>query len=186
MLLQGQAHGQRAAHRAQFARQRQLACKHQTVELAGINLSAGGQDAQGNRQIKATRILGQIGRSQVDGDALVVRKIQPAVEDGRAHALAGLLDLDIGQPHQRETGQAVGHMHLNRDGGRLQPHQGVAMHQSKTHISSLAPSWCTTKVRGGDCCVFSVLAKAFEHGLGVTKKGKSPNTGAFVGWHGPC
>jgi hypothetical protein len=77
--VQRQAHGQRAAHRAQLARQRQLAGKFMAGQLARVDLPAGGQDAQRDRQVEAARILGQVGRRQVDGDALVVRELQPRV-----------------------------------------------------------------------------------------------------------
>ena len=123
-----QAHGERAAHRPQVAAQRQLAGKFITRQLAAINLPAGRQDAQRNRQVKAARILGQIGRRQVHGDALVARELQPGILDRRAHPLARFLDLGIGQPDQRETGQAVGQMHFDANRMRLQTQQRTAMH----------------------------------------------------------
>jgi len=132
-LLQRHRHGQRAAHRAQLARQRQLAGKFPPGQPRAVDLAAGRQDAQRNRQVEAARILGQIGRRQVDGDALVVRKRQPAVLQRAAHALARFLHFHVGQAHQREAGQAVGQMHLYRHGGRGQPHQGAALHQTQTH-----------------------------------------------------
>ena len=132
-LLQRRRHGQRAAHRAQLARQRQLAGKFPAGQPRTVDLPAGGQDAERNRQVEATRVLGQVGRRQVDGDALVVRKVQPAVLQRAAHALARFLDLDIGQPDQGEAGQAIGQMHLDRDGGRRQPQQGTALHQAQAH-----------------------------------------------------
>ena len=76
---QRQAGGQGAAHGAQLAGQRQLASEFMAGQTAGVDLSAGGQDAQGDGQVKAPRVLGQIGRRQVHGDALVVRKLQPRV-----------------------------------------------------------------------------------------------------------
>ena len=54
----GQCRSQRAAHRAQLAGQRQLSGKFPALELACINLAAGGKDAQRNRQVKAAGILG--------------------------------------------------------------------------------------------------------------------------------
>ena len=50
--VQRQAHCQRTAHRPQLARQRQLACKFVSGQLARIDLAAGRQDAQGDRQVK--------------------------------------------------------------------------------------------------------------------------------------
>jgi hypothetical protein len=51
--LQRQTGGQRAAHGAQFARQRQLARKLIARQTACVHLPAGGEDAQCNRQIEA-------------------------------------------------------------------------------------------------------------------------------------
>jgi hypothetical protein len=39
-----------------------------------------------------------------------VRELEAAVEECRANALARLLDLGVGEPDQREAGQAVGQM----------------------------------------------------------------------------
>ena len=97
------------------------------------DLAAGGQDAQRNGQIKTTRVLGQVGWRQVDGDALVGRKLQPAVLEGTAHALARLLHFGVGQPHQRESGQAVGQMHFHRHSRGVQSKQGAAGYQCEAH-----------------------------------------------------
>ena len=130
---QGQAGGQGPAHRAQLAGQRQLTRELPAVEPCRIDLPAGGQDAQGDGQVEAAGILGQVGRRQVHGDALVGRKFQAAVDDGAAHALAGFLDLHVGQPHQGQAGQAVGQMHFHGDGGRLQPQKGTTLDASQAH-----------------------------------------------------
>src|SRR5450759_2479003 len=96
-------------------------------------LAAGGQNAQGNWQVKAPRVLGQISRRQVNRDAFVMRKFQPRVLNRRAHPFPRFLDLDIGQTHQHKPGQAVGQMYLHRDRGSIQPQQGSALNQRQTH-----------------------------------------------------
>ncbi len=108
-----QAHAQRTPDRAQGAAERELAGKFVAGQRGAVDLAAGGQNAERNRQIEAPRLFGQIGRRQVDCDALVVRPIEPGVQNGRAHPLARLLHLGIGQPHQRQAGQAVGQMHFH-------------------------------------------------------------------------
>jgi hypothetical protein len=133
---QRQGHGQGAAHRPQFARERELAREFVGLEPRRLDLPARGQDAQRDGQVEAARILGQVGRREVDGDALVVGELQPRVLDGRAHALARLLDFHVGQPDEREAGQSVGQVDLDRDRGRLQAEQGAALHQRQTHCSS--------------------------------------------------
>ena len=125
---QGQTHGQRAPHRPQVAAQRELARKLEARQLGAINLSAGRQNAQRDRQVKTPRVLGQVGRRQVDGDAFVARKLQPAVLDGRAHPLAGFLDFCLCQPDQGEARQTVGQVNLHRDRFGLQTEQRPAVH----------------------------------------------------------
>jgi len=123
----GQAHRQGAAHRPQLAGQRQLAGKFMNVQLFRPDgqLTRGNQDPQRNRQIEAARLLGQIGRRQIDGDA-PRRKIKPAVLQRRPHPLAGFLDFRFRQADQRQRRQAAGQVYLNRYLGCLQPGQGTA------------------------------------------------------------
>jgi general secretion pathway protein L len=70
-----QAHGQSTPHRTQFARERQLAGKHMALQSFWVEQATGSQDAHGDGQIESPRILGQIGRRQIDRDALVAGKI---------------------------------------------------------------------------------------------------------------
>ena len=53
------------------------------VQPRRVDLPARGQDAQRDRQVEAARLLGQVGRRQVDGDALVVREGEAAVAAAR-------------------------------------------------------------------------------------------------------
>jgi hypothetical protein len=77
-------------------------------EAAGLDLLAGGQDAQRDGEVEAPGILGQVGGREIDGDPLVVGKLEASVLDGRAHALASFLDLCFSQSDEREARQAVG------------------------------------------------------------------------------
>ena len=161
LQLQGQAGGQRAAYRAQLPRERQLSRKFPAGQPRGIDLPAGRQDAQGNRQVKTPTVFGQIGWREIDGDALVGGEFQPAVGNRTAHALPRLFDFNLGQPHQSEAGQSVGQMHFHGDRRRLQPQKRPALHAGQTHGVFLpktvrkkaanAPSSCTNLVLRGDC-----------------------------------
>jgi hypothetical protein len=113
---------QRAAYRAQIARQRKLAGELEGVERIGLQLPAGRQDAQRNRQVETAGLLGQIGGRQVDRDA-PVGKFELAVEQCRAHALAALADFGIGQPDDIEGGQAVREVDFDGDGRCLDSSQ---------------------------------------------------------------
>jgi hypothetical protein len=59
---------------------------------------------------------------------------------------ARFLDLDIGQPHSGEAGQAMGQMHLNGDGWRLQTIHSPTAHQTEIPHFLFAPRWCMTGV----------------------------------------
>ena len=98
-----------------------------------IELAVGRQKAQRDRQVEAARLLGQVGRRQVDDDPLVVRKREAALLQRRAHPLARLLDLDVGQADEREARQPVGQVHLDRHGGGVQAIERAAVNDGKRH-----------------------------------------------------
>ena len=104
----------------------------------GIDLPGRGQDAERDRQVEAARFLRQVGRRQADRDPLVVRELEAAGLQRRAHPLARLLDFGVGQTHQREARQAVGEMHLDRDRGRFEAAQGTTVDDGKGHGSKAA------------------------------------------------
>ena len=126
-LAHGQRQRERAAHGPQLAGQRQLARELAAREARGVQQALRGQHAERDRQVEAARLLGQVGRRQVDGDLLVVRKREAALRERRAHALARLLDLGVGQSDQREAGQAVGEVDFDDDLGRMQADQGAGV-----------------------------------------------------------
>jgi hypothetical protein len=76
LLVQSQAHDQSTSDRPQGPRQGQLSSKFVVFEACAIDLTAGGQNAQSNRQIKTARVFGQVCGRQVDSDALVARKLK--------------------------------------------------------------------------------------------------------------
>ena len=129
-----QRHGQGTAHRAQLTRQGQLTGKHMLPQRDFIQLTAGGQDADGDGQIKTPRVFGQIGWGQVDDDALIGGEVQAAVLQRRAHPFAGFAHLGVSQAHQGEAGQAVGHVHLDRDAWRFHAQNRAAVHLCEPHL----------------------------------------------------
>ena len=72
---------------AQLTGQRQLADELVVGQGLAVDLTAGGQDAECDRQVEAATLLGQVGRGQIDGDA-ARRVIKLRAEDGRAHPVA--------------------------------------------------------------------------------------------------
>ena len=131
--LQRQGHRQCAPYRPQVAAQRQLACVLVAVDAPRIELTAGHQDAERDRQVEAARLLRQVGRREVDRDAFRMGEVEAAVEDGRAHALAGLLDFGVGEADQRVAGQAVGQVDLDRHCRGVQGVQRAAVYDGEGH-----------------------------------------------------
>jgi nitrogen regulatory protein P-II 2 len=130
---QGQGHGQGAPHGSQLTPQRQLAGKLQVDQAFGVDVPHGRQDAKRNRQVKASGFLGQVGGREVDGDALVKGKVEPAVAQGGTHPFAGLFDLGVGQPHQGERGQAIGQVNLDGDLRGLEAIESATVNDGKRH-----------------------------------------------------
>ena len=82
----GQCQGQGAAHRSQRAIETQLAGTPHTVQRSGIQLAAGRQHRQGDRQIKGRALLALVCRREVD-DHPRQRHLQAAVAQRGPHPL---------------------------------------------------------------------------------------------------
>lgn len=133
--MQREGHGERTTDGPELPRKREFAGELVSGEPGRLDLPAGRQDAQGDRQVEASGVLRQVCRGQVHRDPFVVRKFETGVLDGGSHAFAGFLDFHIGKSDQREAGQTIRQMHLNRDTGRFEAQQGAALHQRQTHSS---------------------------------------------------
>jgi len=127
-----QAHRQCAAHRAQLARERQLAGELVFGQALRLDLPRGGKDAQRDRQVEAPRLLRQVGRRQVDRNA-AGGKLEARVLDRRAHPLASLLHLGVGQPYDGEGRQTAAEVHLDGDFRRFHAGEGAALQDGEGH-----------------------------------------------------
>lgn len=96
LALHGAGHGQRAANGQQLARQRQFAGIFVVVQTIRRHLFGGGEDAQGDGQVEATGVLGQVGGGQVDGNA-AGGEFKPGVLQRRPDAVLGFLHLGLGE-----------------------------------------------------------------------------------------
>jgi hypothetical protein len=112
------SHRQRAAYRTQLAGQRKLPGVFVFGKFVGGDLSSGGKDAKRDGQIETPAFLGQIGGSEIDGDA-ARRKIELTILQRGAHAILAFFDLGFRQTHDGEVGQAVGDVHLDGDQSRF-------------------------------------------------------------------
>ncbi|MNN62649.1 hypothetical protein D3C81_1779720 [compost metagenome] len=121
-----QCRGQHALHRAQLARQCQFAQAFDLGKGGRWYLAIGGEDTQGNGQVIAPAILGQVGGGEVLGDA-PLRVVQTGVDDGAAYPVLALFDRGFWQTDQSEMGQAVGQVGFDADRRCLHAHLGAAV-----------------------------------------------------------
>jgi len=103
----------------QFAGQRKFAQELVFRENIRGQLTRCGEDAQGNRQIKATAILGQIGWREIDGDS-PLRHIELRTQQRGANAILAFLHRRFGQADDGHRGQRQAD-----DGHRGQPTREV-------------------------------------------------------------
>ena len=94
-VLGGEHHRERAADRSQFAGQRELARELVRVECRLRQLTVGGENAERDRQVEASRLLGQVGRRKIDRHP-ARGKFELRVLQRRADAVARLADLGLG------------------------------------------------------------------------------------------
>jgi hypothetical protein len=96
VAVAGQAHGQHPAHRLDLGVQGQLA-DHRERRVGGtVQRARGREDAQRDRQIEGRAFLADVGRGEIDGDA-VVGEGEAGVADGRPHTLAAFPHRGVGQ-----------------------------------------------------------------------------------------
>ena len=84
--------------------ERQLPEQHHIVHGTALDHARGREHAQRDRQVERGAGLPHVGRRQVHGDTFG-GKLEPAVADGRAHAIAALAHAGVGQAHHREHRQ---------------------------------------------------------------------------------
>ena len=116
LLAHAKRRGERAAHRAHAAVQRELAEENVTGKRLAEERSLAAENSQRHREIESRAFLFDVGRSEIHGDALRVGEVEPAIFDGGLDALAALLDGDIGQADDVEVAHASrADVHLDFD-----------------------------------------------------------------------
>ena len=135
-LLPLPSHRQRAANRAQTARQRQFARKLVTRQIVRVHLPARRQNANRNRQIKPPRLFGQIGRRKVHRDFLRGKR-KAALQNRRAHTVSAFFHFSVGQPHNVKLRQAIGKMRFHLHQRRIHAAKRTAVYHGKSHIIGL-------------------------------------------------
>ena len=121
-------HGRQRQHAlgvAGRAVQRKLAEEERAVEQVVPHLRRGGQHADGDGQVIGRAFLAQIGRGQVDGDAME-REGEAAVLDGGVDPVAALAHGGVGQAHQGEVRCPIDDVHFDVDEFGVQADDGGA------------------------------------------------------------
>ncbi len=113
----GQGGGQTPHHGDQLCVQGQFPQHHRPSRLVLGHQAQGGQNGQGDGQIKMAAVFGHIGRRQVQRDPLG-RQCDGHGRQSGPHAFLGLRHGFVGQAHNVERRQAGGHgaLHLHQLG----------------------------------------------------------------------
>ncbi|MNE41229.1 hypothetical protein D3C80_1352890 [compost metagenome] len=128
----GQCRRQYALDRPQGAGEGQLTQALHVFQGAGWQLAAGGEHAEGDGQVEAAAVLGEVGRRQIEGDA-AGRKVEAAVLDRAAYAVLAFLHGGFRQAHQGQGRQAVGEMRLDGHGRGLNADLRAAVDDGQGH-----------------------------------------------------
>jgi hypothetical protein len=115
--------GQNAFHRTHAAGQREFTDDDKIIELVGLDLFAGGQHSNRNRQIEAWPFFFHIGGRKVDG-GFAHRKFVAGIGERGGDAVLGFLDRRVRQADECDEGFAVTAVHLYLDGVSVNPVQG--------------------------------------------------------------
>ena len=130
----------------QTAVQRQLAQENRAGRRR-INLPGAQEHPHRDWQVVGWSLFLQIGRRQVNSDALQ-GKFAAAVAQGGPDPLLGFLDRGIGQPHDVEGRQAWGNVDFDLYHEAVQSYDGAGMRIGKHVSRSLASRWFRGWVTG--------------------------------------
>ena len=112
--------------------ERQLAKEFMALQQGARNAVVGSQDAQRNRQVETTTILGQVSRSEPDRH-LALRILKLAIEYGGAYPVACFANGGFRQADNRGARQAAGQMHFADHQWRIHAFLGTTVDDGKTH-----------------------------------------------------
>ena len=116
---------ERSGHRPHATVQRELTDRGVLGEPLGRDLPCRGEDCQRDRQIEPRSLLPQRRGREIDGDPAVQRPVERCGDDAASHAVLRLLAGPIGEPDDREPGNAELEMRLDLHLPRLEPDESV-------------------------------------------------------------
>ena len=130
-------HRQHARQGADRAIEGELAGQPPVIQGRLRDLPRRAEDRRRDREIEARAGLAQVGRRQVGGDPLE-RELEAAVDDRRAHPLAGLPDGGVREPDEREGGQPAVDVDLDVDGERVDALEGEGSGSGEHRVDARA------------------------------------------------
>ncbi len=131
-VARAERHRQDPAHGMDRAVQRELPHHEKSRQAIGLDRARRRQEPERDRQVEADALLPQIGRGEVDGDALE-REREAGVADGRTHALPALPQRGIRQPHRGECRQPLADVDLHADQRRIDARQACGENPREHH-----------------------------------------------------
>ena len=123
---------QRAAHRSQRTAQGQLAQELRVFEPVRRHLAGAGENAEGDGQVEASALLGQLGRREGHGDHLR-RRLEARIHERCADPVPGFGHRFLRHAHDLGTRESARQMHLDGDLRRLDAHAGAAVDLGESH-----------------------------------------------------
>ena len=139
---------QHARHRRDGTVEREFAQHREAAERVRRDGADGRHDAERDRQVVVAALLGQVGRREVDGDALR-RQGQPRGGQRRADPLAGFGDRLVAEADDVEHHGAVGDLNLDVDRASLDPLEGDRRnpHDHRALTDAIQDGWRLARVR---------------------------------------
>ena len=114
VLFRGECHGEAALYAANASIKCDFAEHHGVFKPFNTYLIRGGEDADGNRQVKRGTGFSDVGRREVGSDA-AGWKIETGVFNRCGNPVFALADGTIGQTDGAERGEPFGDIHLDFD-----------------------------------------------------------------------
>jgi hypothetical protein len=91
-LARGERRGECTTDRAYASVKRQLAEEHALVQLLAEKVAHATDESQGHRKIESRSFFANVGRSEIDRNALAMRKLEAAIAERELDALTAFLD----------------------------------------------------------------------------------------------
>ena len=117
--------GERPRDRPDPPVERELADRRVLGEPLGRELPRRAEDRERDRQVEARALLAQRGGREIDGDPAVDRPLERGGDDAAADAVLRLLARAVGEPDDREPGDARLQVRLDLDLPRLEADERV-------------------------------------------------------------